>query len=89
MEKEASSLTVVVCVIADTLRRNVAGVTNGGSVHSIRITYFLQSYRGHSGGGNSEGRRSVGTKIQSPLLPIHAEVIHCFYSRLLNDPSAL
>lgn len=68
MEKEASSLTVVVCVIADTLRRNVAGVTDGGSVHSIRITYFLQSYRGHSGGGNSEGRRSVGTKIQSPLL---------------------
>lgn len=50
MEKEASSLTVVVCVIADTLRRNVAGVTDGGSVHSIRITYFLQSYRGHSGG---------------------------------------
>ncbi len=89
MEKEASSLTVVVCVIADTLRRNVAGVTDGGSVHSIRITYFLQSYRGHSGGGNSEGRRSVGTTIQSPLLSIHAEVINCFYSHLLNDPGTL
>lgn len=77
VEKEAGCLTVVVCVIADTLRRNVAGVTDGGSVHSIRITYFLQSYRGHSGGGKSEGKRSVGTKIQCPS--VRAEVFNaCF-----------
>lgn len=67
----------------------MAGVTDSGSVHSIRITYLLQSYRGHSGGGNSEGRRSVSTTIQSPLLSIHAEVINCFYFHLLNDPGTL
>lgn len=56
--KWASSLTVGVCVISDTLRSSVAGVADRSSVHSICITNSLQSYGRHSGGGKNEARFS-------------------------------